>query len=187
MKIDTTKIENFENLSAEEKLNAILNYEIEVEDTTKLKNALNKATSEASEFKKALREKQTEAEREAAERAEKDAAREKLLNDLMREKSIADNKAQFLSVGYNEELATKSATAMADGNMKDIFDDFKTFIENRDKEIRANLIKSTPNPIGGGSQESAVTKDAFNKMGYSERVAFLNEHPDLYKKYTTGD
>lgn len=187
MKIDTTKIENFDALSAEEKLNAILNYEIEVEDTTKLKNALNKATAEASEFKKALREKQTEAEKLEAERKEKEAEREKMLSELMREKSIADNKAQFLSVGYDDELATKSATAMTDGNMKEIFDGFRTFMESREQTIKANLIKGTPAPKGGDEGASTITKEQFAKMDYKARVTLFNEHPDLYKEFTNGD
>lgn len=180
MRIDVTKIENFDNLSAEEKLNAILNYDIEVEDTTKLKNALNKASSEAAEYKKALREKQTEQERIEAERQQKEAEREELLKSLMREKTIADNKAQFLSVGYDGELAQKSAEAMADGNMAEIFSGFKAFVENRDKQIRAELLKGTPAPKGGNT-ETTITKEQFAKMGYQERAKLYEDNPELYQ------
>ena len=181
MKIDTTKIENFENLSAEEKLNAILNFDIEVEDTSKLKNALNKATSEAAEYKKALREKQTEQERLEAERKAAENEREELLKNLMREKTIADNKAQFLAVGYGEELANKSAEAMADGNFTEIFSGFKTFVESRDKQIRAELIKGTPAPTGGNT-DVTITKEQFRKMSFTERNNLYNENPELYKQ-----
>lgn len=148
MKLDTSKIENFDSLSVEEKLNALLSMDIE-DDSVKLKNALNKASSEAAEYKKALREKQSEAERIEAERKEADAKKDEELNALRRDKTILDHKARFLSVGYDKELAEKSATALADGNFAEIFDGFKSFIEGRDKEVAQKLLKSTPAPVGG--------------------------------------
>ena len=60
MKI-TDKIEGYENMSAEEKLKALEGFEVEEPNTsevTKLKEALNKASSEASNYKKQLKEKQ---------------------------------------------------------------------------------------------------------------------------------
>ena len=137
MKIDVSKIENFDNLTAEEKVNALMAYDVEDD---KLKNALNKATAEAAEMKRALRERQTEAEKAEAERKEKEKEKDELLKSLMREKTILDNKSQFLSVGYDADLAQKSAEAMADGNMADIFNGFKTFMENRERQIKAELL-----------------------------------------------
>lgn len=180
MRIDTAKIEGFESLSAEEKLNALLNLDIEVEDNTKLKNALNKATSEAADYKRQLKEKMTEQERAEADRKAKEAEKDELLKNLMREKTIADNKAQFLSVGYDGELAQKSAEAMADGNMAEIFSGFKAFVENRDKQIRAELIKGTPAPKGGAT-ENSITKEQFNNMGYQERAKLYQDNPELYR------
>ena len=76
MKIDVTKIEGYENMTAEEKLAALENFDIEEKpnDESKWKSALDKATAEAAKYKKELREKQTESERLEAERAEKDKA-----------------------------------------------------------------------------------------------------------------
>lgn len=183
MRIDANKIDGFNTLSPEDQVKALLGYDFEVEDTTKLKNALNKATAEASEYKKALREKQTEQERIEEERKAKEAEREELLKSLMRDKTIADNKAQFLSVGYSDELAKKSAEAMADGNMGEIFSGFKTFLEERDKSIKAELLKGTPAPKGG-SEDTTITKEQFNKMGYAERAKLYVEHPETYKTLT---
>ena len=81
VKLDTSRIAGWDDLTAEDRVKALLEQEIEVEqteqaDTLKLKNALNKACEEAASYKKALREKQTEAERAEAERAEKDRERE---------------------------------------------------------------------------------------------------------------
>ena len=68
MKIDTTKIAGYAEMSAEEKLKALEEYEIETphdngDEVTKLKNALSKANSDAAEWKRQFREKQTEQER----------------------------------------------------------------------------------------------------------------------------
>ena len=69
MKFDSNLIPGFGEMTADEKVEALLNFEIETpkadesEETRRLKQALSKANSEASEWKKALREKQTEAER----------------------------------------------------------------------------------------------------------------------------
>ena len=78
MKIDTATIEGFEEMSVEDKLKALINYEMEVpapkdnaEEVNKLKTALSKANSDAAEWKRQFREKQTEAERAEAERKER--------------------------------------------------------------------------------------------------------------------
>lgn len=182
MKFDTSKIENFDTLSAEDKLKAIL--EFEMDDDSKLKDALNKASSEAANYKKQLREKQSEAERLEAERKEADLQKDELLKSLMREKTVSEHKANFLSVGYDNELASKSAEALADGNFAEIFNGFKSFVENRDKSIRAELLKSTPSPVGGSTDKGTISKEQFAKMNYSERAKFYAENPELYKEYT---
>lgn len=182
MKIDTTKIENFDNLSAEEKVNALMNFEYEQEDAVKLKNALNKATSEASEYKKALREKQTEAERLEAERKEADAKREEELNALRKEKQISELKAKFMGVGYDKDLAQTSADALANGNLDDIFSGFSTFVENVKANVRDELLKKTPSPVGGNTDKGTLTRDELLKMSVADTVKFKAEHPEEYKK-----
>ena len=64
-KIDTTKIENYANMTAEEKLAALESYEYAADnaDTERLKAAVSRANSEAAELKRQLKAKQTEEER----------------------------------------------------------------------------------------------------------------------------
>ena len=78
MKINVNAIEGFDAMSDEEKVKALLGFEIEApapkdnnDEVTKLKTALSKANSEAADWKRQLREKQTEQERAEAERAER--------------------------------------------------------------------------------------------------------------------
>ena len=57
MKIDVSKIDGYETMSAEEKLKALEEYDIEPpKDDKKWKDALDKATAEASKYKKELRQ-----------------------------------------------------------------------------------------------------------------------------------
>ena len=67
MKIDVSKIDGFEAMSAEDKLAALMGYEFEEPkapeanaEVTKLKAALSKANSEAADWKRQFRDKQTE-------------------------------------------------------------------------------------------------------------------------------
>jgi multidrug resistance efflux pump len=102
-------------------------YSAEVE---RLKNALSKSNSEASEFKKQLKEKMSANELKEKEEAE---AREKLQSDydnLLKKVTVSENKAKFLSMGYDDALATETAEALANGEMDKVFANQKKHLEN---------------------------------------------------------
>lgn len=186
------KIEGYESMSAEEKLKALESLEVEDKDT-KLKEALNKATAEASEFKKKLKAKEeelnaklTDDEKKERERQEKEAERETLLNNLLKEKTVAEHKANFLQKGYSEELATTSATALADGDFKTVFDNLGTFISERDKQAQVRAMDNTKRPLGGNPTPE-VTKEQFNKMSLSERTKLFETNKELYDSLLKGD
>ena len=178
MKIDVTKIEGYENMSAEEKLAALEGFEIEDSDT-RLKDALNKATAEASKYKKELREKQTEQERLDAERKEEMEKRDAQLAELLREKTVAEHKANFLKVGYSEELADESAKAIADGDYAKIFNNLGVFLTEKEKTIKEELLKQTPKPSGGFPNQE-ITKEQFEKMSYGEKAKLYETNKALY-------
>lgn len=189
MKIDVEKIVGYNEMSPEEKIQALMNFEFEEkpkvdnnDEVAKLKNALNKASSDVAEFKRQLREKQSESERAEAERAEREAERETLLKTLMREKDISNYQAKFLENGYDPDLAKSSATAMADNDFNTIFANLKAFNDAKEKEIRANVLKGTPSPVGGNPDKAEVTKEQFNNMGYNERAKLYAEKPELYQE-----
>ena len=181
MKIDVTKIEGYNEMSAEDKLKALENYEFTEKKDDKLKEALDKATAEASKYKKELREKQSEQERIEAERKEADEKREAQLQELLKEKAIVEHKANFLKVGYSEELATSSATAIADGDFKTIFENLSKFLTEREQTIKEDLIKNTPKPRTNSTSET-VTKEMFNNMSFAERNKLFAENKELYEQ-----
>ena len=186
MKIDVSNIENFDSMSDEEKLSALMNFEFEDKAPTgddeilKYKTLMQKANAQASEYKKALREKQTEQERLDAERAEKEAEREALLKSLMREKDVSVQKASFLSHGFSDELSVSTAEAILDGDFDTFHKNLKSFLDNKEKELRADILKATPKPVSGNEAGSTITKEQFDNMEYSEKAKLFAENKSLY-------
>ena len=170
MKIDTAKIENYAEMSVEDKIKALEEYEIEIpapketEEVTKLKTALSKANSDAAEWKRQFREKQTEQERAEAERKEHEQAVEEELRILRRDKTVAGYVNSCLALGYSQELALKAAEAMADGNAAEIMNCQQEFLEAKQKELEAAALNKQPT-ITPGSPPTAkqADKDAYNK------------------------
>ena len=151
MKIDTTKINGFAEMTAEEKLAALEAYEFEApapakdnDEVSKLKTALSKANSEAADWKRQLREKQSEQERAEAERKEHEAAVEEELKTLRRDKTVSGYLAQCLALGYGKELALKAAEAMADNDAAAIIACQQEFLEIKTKEIEAAALNKQP-------------------------------------------
>jgi len=170
MKIDVTKIENYAEMSAEDKLKALEEYEFDVpkdnsSEVTSLKEALFKANSQAAEWKRQFREKQTEQERAEAERAEREKAVEDELRQLRRDKTVSGYIAQCLALGYTQDLAVRAAEAMADGNNADIFACQQEFLEMKQKEIEANALNKQPTLTVGSPPTAKVAEaEAYNKL-----------------------
>ena len=171
MKIDISKITGYEEMSAEDKLKALEAYEFEEpvpkdngEEVTKLKAALSKANSDAAEWKRQFREKQTEQERTEAERAEREKAVEEELRNLRRDKTVSGYVAQCLALGYDKELALKAAEAMADNDAAAILACQQDFLELKKKELEAAALNKQPT-LTSGSPPTAqqADKDAINK------------------------
>ena len=160
-KIDTTKIEGYDAMSAEDKIKALLGYEIDApapavnDSADKLRRALEKANSEAAEWKRQLREKQSEAERAEAERAEKDKAVMDELEALRKERTISKLEAKYLAAGYTPELAAASAKAAADGDTDTVLANQMAFIEVTKKNLEAAALGKQP-PLSVGEPPKAT-------------------------------
>jgi hypothetical protein len=152
----------------------------------RLKNALSKSNSEAAEMKKQLREKMSAEELKAKEDAEKMDALIKERDALLREKTVASHKAKYLTLGYDEKLATETAEALANGELEKVFDNHKKHNESVEKKIRAEVLKETPKPEGGNGSE-IITKETFSKMSIAEQYKYSVEHPEEYKKLYGGN
>lgn len=156
-KIDIKAIEGYEEMCAEEKLAALENFELPEPDYSGYvkKDLLDKASSEAANFKKQLREKMTEEEAAKAKAAEDMAAMQEELAQLRQEKIIQEYTSQFLSIGYDKELAEETAEALQKGDMHTVFLNQTRFSTAREKALKAELLKDTPKPPAGNGGPTA--------------------------------
>lgn len=183
MKIDTSKIEGYAEMTAEEKLAVLEGYEMSLDGMVR-KDLLDKANSEAASYKRQLRETMSEAERKAAEEADARVALENRLKELETEKKLSDYRAEFVSIGYDEKNASVMAKAMVEGDMKTVFSTQKSFIERMEATIKADLLAGTPKPEVGGAKNDTFTRDQFRGMSLSEKQELYAKDPDLYKQVT---
>lgn len=182
MKIDVSTIEGFDGMSAEEKVNALLG--IDLPDTAneieRLKSSLNKATSEASEWKKKHNALLSEDQRKAEEDNEAMNALKEELETLRKEKTVSNFTAKLLENGFVSGEASKGAQLLADGNIDAFFGTLTTYKANLEKSIKAELLKSNPVPKDHGGNESIMTKEKYDKLSMHEKMVFMSEHPDEY-------
>lgn len=146
------QIKNYENMSTEEKLAALEAYEPDMSGFVS-KETFDKKASEAADLGKQLRAKMSEEEAKAAKDAEDRAALVARVEELEREKAVNNYVTSYLGIGYDEKLARSTAEALAKGDMNTVFANQKTHNESREKALRAELLKQTPQPANGGSAE----------------------------------
>lgn len=113
------------------------------------KSVLDKATSEAADYKKKWKAAASEQEQKALEEAEKQAAIEQELKDLRRSSKVSEYEKQHLALKYDEKDAREIAEALYDGDMDTVFKLQKKHEEALQKAIKADLMKQMPTPPSG--------------------------------------
>lgn len=169
MKIDTSKLEGYANLTPEEKIAFLEGYEFPEEkaesvpndEITRLKNALSKSNSEAADYRKKWQSTLSEQERLEAERQQRETDMQTQLNALLREKQTSEFEKNFLATGYSPELAKSSATAMVDGNNAQVFADMNAFIAEKTKQLQAEALNNQPQLTNGNPVVTPSPEDAF--------------------------
>lgn len=162
-KIDVTKIDGYDAMSAEEKLAALEAYEFEAPATSndneaKLKEALSRANGDAAEWKRKYRATLDDAKRAEEERAEENKKRDEELEQLRKERAVSKLEAQYLAVGYSAELASATAQAQADGDTATVLANQMKFIEETKKNIEAAALGKQP-PITPGQPPKGESDD----------------------------
>ena len=135
-------------------------------EMNRLKNTLTKANSEAAEWKKKVREYQTDEEAKAAAQKEEF---EKIMQenaDLKRAANISDKKAKLISLGYDEKAADETAVAMIDGDLEKVIANQAVFLEAQKKNAVADQMRKTARPNGNGSDG-----DNSNGQDYDSLIA----------------
>jgi len=162
--VDTEEVKTTEPETKQEEKKAEVDYKAEYEKLLKeqqrLKEATDKACSQASEFKKALREKQTEAERAEAERAEREAATMAELEKYRTESRINGYKTKLMECGYDLKTAESMASALPEGITDDFFANQKAFLDGQKKTIEAELLNKQPGLSNGKGLTQSDVDDA---------------------------
>ena len=176
MPIDTTAIEGFESMTAEQKVEALL--KVEVPEKVDLsgyiqKSQFDKVSSELAEAKKTLKGKLSEA---------KWAEMEAKLKELETEKTISTYKASYLAMpGFDEKLAEDTAKALAESDMKKVFENQQKANAAYEKKLRADLVKQDPKPggAGGGNEEKDEAVEFAKNLGKQRADALKNANEGL--------
>ena len=174
-------IENYENMTPEEKVAAYEAYEPDMSGFV-AKSVFDKTASDLAAAKKSLKEKMTEDEAKAVKDAEEREALIARVQELEHKEIVGKYTASYLALGYDEKTAKATAEAMAKGDMETVFANQKTHNENREKALRAEWLKETPPPAGGGA-DKGMKKEDFMKLSLDEKQKFATENPDEYASF----
>lgn len=133
-------------------------------EVNRLKAALSKANSEAADYKKQLRTKQTDDEAAAAAQKEEHDRLVQENEDLKRSMALSERKAKLLAMGYDESLADETAAAMVDGDMDKVMANQSKYLEVQKKNIQADAMRKTPRPAAGDDGNGG-------SMDYAKKIA----------------
>jgi len=182
-KIDVSKISGYAEMTAEQKLAALEAYEFDGVS----KETFDKTASEAADYKKKYREATAQAGNDKAASDEAVKALQTKVAEMEKREKIGDYTASLMDQGYSKELAKEVAAAMADGDMSTVFAKQQTFLAEREKQIRAEALKKTPPPSGGGKDDgNDMTLKKLRAMSPAERFKFSQDHPETYKELYNG-
>lgn len=192
--MDTSKIEGYADMTAEQKLAALEGYEPEAPDLSGYvkKELLDKASSEAAGFKKQLRERMSAEEQAEVDRQQKQQEMEtryqeleERFNALQKQTTVSQYVTQLTSMGYDDKLAKDTAEAMAAGDAQKVLQNQAKFLEAREKQMKADALKRMSAPKGGG-EETPPESDAVQiarQLGKAKADAGKSVG-DVLSKYT---
>lgn len=148
-------------------------------ENAKLKRAMDKASSEAADFKKKYNATLSEKEQADMAKAEEQARRDERLAELERENSIHKFTESYLDLGYDKESAIAAATAQVDNDVDTLFKLQKKVIDERVLAKEQELIKDIPRATTG--VYSSMTADQIMAItDRDERHRAISENMHLF-------
>lgn len=152
------------------------------DEISRLKTALDKATKEAADYKKALRQKQSDEEAAAEEKRIADEARDRELQELRQRIEVAEISKAVMGLVGDDKQATDIADALYGAkDAKAVIAAMNKIWTEKEKLIRLDAEK-IGKPGSGASDGPTYTKEQLDAMPYTQRVKFANENPDEYAK-----
>ena len=133
------------------------------------KSLLEKANSEAADYKKKWKAASSEQEQKQIEDAERQAQIEEELKTLRRSSKVSEYEKQHLALKYDEKDAKEIAEALYDGDMDTVFRLQKKHEEALQKAIKADVMKNMPTPPAGNQ----------TNIDYSKQIAAAQASGDM--------
>ena len=184
-KIDTAKIKDFDSLSPEQKIEALLSYELEEAKPDYSgyvkKEVFDKTASEVAKLKKEALDRLSEEEK-AKKIAEEEMETLRSRNaELEKAAKVSAYKAKYIAAGYDEALANATAEAFASGDMDTVFANQTKFLTEHDKAVKASMLGGTKTPPAGNGASSVLTKeDIMKEKDTEKRQALIRENLSLF-------
>lgn len=141
----------------------------------KYKKTSESNASEASEWKKKYQEKLTDEEKAKLQYEEI----VKRNQELEKNAKVASFKAEYIRIGYGDDLAKETAEAMANGDMVKVLANQKLYNDELKKNYEIEKLEKTPQPPAG--DKKTITKDEFLKMSCSELNELYEKDPNTFK------
>lgn len=160
--IDTSAIQGFDTMTAEEKVTALLgfNYDdgadalkAEKENSAKIKAAFDKASSEIASYKKQLNATKSEEEQAKIANEEMIKALQDKVAEFELQKKISDAKSVFLGGGFDDANADDAANAFIEGDIEKLSTALKKYREAIEVSTKSKLMGSNPKPEAGGKAD----------------------------------
>ena len=149
-------------------------------ENAKLKRAMERANSEAADYKKKYNATLSEQERASQEKAEAEARRDERLAELERENSIHKFTESYLDLGYDKESAIAAATAQVDNDVETLFKLQKKILDEKLLAKEQELIKDMPRAKTG--VYASMTKDQIMQISdREERRRAMAENWELFQ------
>lgn len=168
-----TKDEKPTPSNAEEQLQALMI------ENAKLKRAMDRASSEAADYKKKYNATLSEQEKASLEKAEEQARRDECLAELERENSIHKFTESYLDLGYDKESAVAAATAQVDNDIDTLFKLQKKILDEKVLAKEQELIKDIPR-ARTGVYSSMTADQIMNIADREERRKAIAENMQLF-------
>lgn len=191
--IDTSGIENFDSMTADEKVSALLAYQYDdgtdkikaaEESAAKMKAAFDKAASEAAGYKKQLNATKTEDELKRQESEETLKALQAELAAFKQREQISTAKAAFLGGGFDDTNATDAANAFIAGDIEKMSAALKKFRESIEVSTKSKLMGSNPKPESGAKTDDDGKDDSIAVQLGKARAETAKKAQSIIDSYT---
>ena len=130
-------------------------------NSAKLQNDYNKASSEAANYRKQLKAKQTAEEQEEEAKREAEEERRRYVKGLEDEVNMTKAEKRYLALGMPADMAKDAARAELDNDMEKVTGNMAKFKDASIKAAESEWLKSRP-PVNAGQGEGEET-DLFLK------------------------